>query len=89
MAVGIAVIGAGIVGGGVIKTLIGNRDVIAAGAGCDIALSHVCELSRDALTEFNLDGITVTEDAEVMNQDPNVRVVCELIGASSRRKRSF
>lgn len=80
MAVGIAIIGAGIVGGGVIKTLIGNRDVIAAGAGRDIALSHVCELNRDALKEFILDGVTITKDAAVINQDPSVRVVCELIG---------
>lgn len=80
MAFDVAVIGAGIVGGGVIQTLFNNRDGIDAKAGDAIRLTHVCELNEDNLRGLDLDGATVTDDAASINADPNVRVVCELIG---------
>lgn len=76
----VAVIGAGVVGGGTIQTLVKNRELISGKAGVDVRLSHVCELDQARLKEFDLSGVTVTQDAEALNQDPNVRVVCELIG---------
>lgn len=80
MPFGVGVIGAGTVGGGVIKTLLDNRSVISANGGVEVSLSHVCEVNRDCLKEFDLAGVAVTEDAADLNADPDVRVVCELIG---------
>ena len=80
MAFDVAVIGAGIVGGGVIQTLFDNREGIDAKAGDAIRLTHICELNADNLKGLDLDGVTVTDDAASINADPNVRVVCELIG---------
>ncbi|MEK7793683.1 MAG: homoserine dehydrogenase, partial [Candidatus Hydrogenedentota bacterium] len=80
MSIGVAVIGAGIVGGGTIKTLIDNRDVVRAKAGQDVRLTHVCDINHAALAEFDLTGVTVTGKASVLNESPDVDVVCELIG---------
>ena len=80
MAFDVAVIGAGIVGGGVIQTLFDNREGIDAKAGEAIRLTHVCELNADNLKGLDLDGATVTDAAAPIHADPNVRVLCELIG---------
>ena len=80
MSIGVAVIGAGIVGGGTIKTLIDNRDVVRAKAGQDVRLTHVCDINHAALAELDLTGVTVTGKASVLNESPDVDVVCELIG---------
>lgn len=79
MSVKVGVIGAGIVGGGVVKTLFENAKLIAQKTGVDIALTHVAELRQECLKEFDLRGVTVT-DANTLIADPGVNVVCELIG---------
>ncbi|HIJ72734.1 MAG TPA: homoserine dehydrogenase [Candidatus Hydrogenedentes bacterium] len=80
MAIGVGVIGAGTVGGGVIKTLIANSESIAARAGVDVALTHVAELDAGRLGEFDLTGVQTGSDAEALIENPDVAVVCELIG---------
>jgi len=80
MSLGVGVIGAGTVGGGVIQTLLSNADRIRSNVGRSIALRHVADLEHDRLKEFNLDGVTVSKDAGALIADPGVHVVCELIG---------
>ena len=80
MSFGVGVIGAGVVGGGVVKTLLQNGDVLRANTGIDIRLTHVCEINPDNLKEFDLAGVTVTDDPETLFQDPDLKVVCELVG---------
>jgi homoserine dehydrogenase len=80
MALGVGVIGAGIVGGGVVKLLLDQVDTLKRNTGLDIKLTHICEINQENLKEFNLDGVTVTDDAGVLNASPDVQVVCELIG---------
>ncbi len=80
MSFDVAVIGAGVVGGGVVQTLLTKGDVLKNRSGADIRLSHICELNPDNLKDFDLSGVTVTDDAASINADPNVKVVCELIG---------
>jgi len=80
MALGVGVIGAGIVGGGVVNLLLEQVDTLKRNTGLDIKLTHICEINQDNLKEFNLDGVTVTDDASVLNDSPDVQVVCELIG---------
>ena len=87
MAVGVGVIGAGTVGGGVIETLQGNAGVIRDKTGLDIVLRHVADLNTDALAQYNLDGVTVSGDAMALINDPEVQVVCELIGGVSVAKK--
>lgn len=80
MAVGVGVIGAGTVGGGVIQTLIANRELIAARAAADVALVHVSDLNDAAFEAYELEGVTVSADAAALIQDTKVHIVCELIG---------
>ena len=80
MACGVGVIGAGVVGGGVVKTLLQNAASIREKTGLEVALKHICELRQENLAEFDLTGVKVTQDALALINDPEVHVVCELIG---------
>ena len=80
MACGVGVIGAGTVGGGVIETLLANAGVIADKTGLEVRLKHVAELQQELLDEFGLDEVTMSADAKALIADPDVDVVCELIG---------
>ena len=80
MTCGVGVIGAGTVGGGVVKTLLANHELIEQQTGAVIALTHVADLETDCLKEFDLTGVTVGSDAKALVADPDVEVVCELIG---------
>ena len=86
MPVGVGVIGAGTVGGGVIKTLLSHREMIAQKAGVDIVLRRVAELRPQCLVEFDLPAAMVTLDAETLINDPSVGIVCELIGGVGAAK---
>jgi homoserine dehydrogenase len=80
MNVGVGVIGAGTVGGGVIDILLDNTGVIEDKTGARVTLKHVAELRGDLLKDFVLDGVRVSGDAADLIADPDVNVVCELIG---------
>ncbi len=80
MPLNVAVIGAGTVGGGVIRTLLDNGDVLRAKVGHDIRLTHVCEVNAKNLEGMDLKGVTVTRDADSLFANPDIHVVCELIG---------
>ncbi|MBX7259091.1 MAG: homoserine dehydrogenase [Candidatus Hydrogenedentes bacterium] len=87
MAIGVGVIGAGTVGGGVIKTLRESPDRITRRAGADVALTHVADLRPDLEQAFDLQGVSVSKDAMALIDDPNVQVVCELIGGVEPAKK--
>ena len=87
MSVGVAVIGAGIVGGGVIQTLLRNRETLNRNAGTDIALRYVCELDSSRLEEFPLDGVKLTDNVDDVFRATDVDVVCELIGGIDPARR--
>jgi homoserine dehydrogenase len=87
MATGVGIIGAGTVGGGVIRTLLDSRGVISANAGDDVRLAAVCELNQDSLAPFALDGVLVTATFDEMLASSEVDVVCELIGGIEPAKR--
>ena len=80
MKCGVGVIGAGTVGGGVVKTLLANRELMTGKTGVELRMAHVAELRQECLKEFDLTGVTVSADAAALIADPAVNVVCELIG---------
>jgi len=80
MACGVGVIGAGTVGSGVIHTLLTNGDAILDQSGQTVRLRHVADLNLEPLKAFDLSGVTVSTDAKALIHDPDVSVVCELIG---------
>ncbi|HOC67344.1 MAG: Homoserine dehydrogenase [Candidatus Hydrogenedentes bacterium ADurb.Bin101] len=87
MKTGVGVIGAGTVGGGVIEILTANTDVIQDKTGAQVTLRHVAELKQELLKDIPLDGVTVSSDAAALIHDPEVQVVCELIGGVEPAKR--
>jgi homoserine dehydrogenase len=86
MSLGVAVIGAGVVGGGVVKTLTETAEALCANTGVDIRLTHICEINQDNLKEFNLDGVVVTDKVQDLYDAPEVDVICELIGGEEPAK---
>src|SRR5881628_2040644 len=73
----IGLIGAGIVGGGVVKNL--NPDLIAERTGMRLNLKWVCDKDESRLKGINA---PVTRDVQQVLGDPDVQVIVELIGGT-------
>lgn len=78
----IGILGLGTVGGGTVNVLTRNAKEISRRAGRDI------EVSRAAVRDFNspkicnTDGISLTENALDIINDPDIEIVVELIGGT-------
>jgi len=86
MTIGVGVIGAGTVGGGVIETLTKNTELIETRTGKPVRLAHVADLDASLIASFNLSGVTESGDAAALINDSDVHVVCELIGGINPAK---
>jgi len=80
LSIGIA--GLGTVGGGVLRALRDNADLIAARAGRRIAVTAVSARDRNRDRGVKLDGLRWYDDPVQLAADPNIDVVVELIGGS-------
>jgi homoserine dehydrogenase len=78
----VAVAGLGTVGGGVLKLLRDNADIITARAGRPIAVTAVSARDRTRDRGVSLSGLRWYEDPVALAADPAVDVVVELIGGS-------
>lgn len=78
--VGIA--GLGTVGGGVLRALRANADLVAARAGRKIEAVAVSARDSSRRRDLDLDGLRWHADARRLAEDPEVDLVCELIGGS-------
>jgi homoserine dehydrogenase len=85
----IGLAGLGTVGGGVLKMLRDNADIVTARAGRPIAVTAVS--ARDRLKDrgFPVTGLHWYEDAVALAADPNVDVIVELIGGSEGSARAL
>ncbi|MCP5367419.1 MAG: homoserine dehydrogenase [Hyphomicrobiales bacterium] len=77
----IGVAGLGTIGGGTVKLLVQNADLLAARCGRPVTLAAVAEPNRNRNPGVNMDGVTWYEDAMAL-VDSDVDVVVELIGGS-------
>ncbi|HEY4172408.1 MAG TPA: homoserine dehydrogenase [Rhodopila sp.] len=87
LSVGVA--GLGTVGGGVLKMLRDNADIVAARAGRPIAVTAVSARDRSRDRGFPVSGLHWYEDSVALAADPNVDVVVELIGGSEGPARAL
>ena len=85
----IAVAGLGTVGGGVLKLLRDNADVVAARAGRPIAVTAVSARDRTRDRGVSLSGLRWYEDPVALAADPAIDVVVELIGGSDGPARAL
>jgi homoserine dehydrogenase len=80
LSVGIA--GLGTVGGGVLRVLRDNADIITARAGRPIAVTAVSARDRNRDRGVKLEGLRWYDDPVALASDPAIDVVVELIGGS-------
>ena len=80
MALGVGIIGAGTVGGGVIETLLGNGGVIAEKTGSEVVLKHVADLNTAAFDIYDLDGVTIGDEVSFL-----MRGSLRNVGSRARR----
>ncbi len=81
--INIGLVGAGVVGGGVVKHLTRNADLIAERLGLRLNLKCVCD--KD---ESRLKGLPVptSRDAQKVLGDPDIQVIVELVGGTGFAK---
>jgi homoserine dehydrogenase len=82
MTLRIGIAGLGTVGGGVIKLLSAQAELIAARAGQPIVVTAVSARDRSRDRGISLAGLAWHDDPVALARDPNVDVVVELIGGS-------
>ena len=78
----VAVAGLGTVGGGVLKLLRDNADIVTARAGRPIAVTAVSARDRTKDRGVSIAGLRWYEDPVALAADPAVDVVVELIGGA-------
>ncbi|HTS18326.1 MAG TPA: homoserine dehydrogenase [Verrucomicrobiae bacterium] len=78
----VGLVGAGVVGGGVVKHLTRNADLIAERLGVRINLKWVCDKDEARLNALPRSNAQLTGDAQKILQDPEIHVVVELVGGT-------
>ncbi|MGD8908442.1 MAG: homoserine dehydrogenase [Chromatiales bacterium] len=79
----VGLLGLGTVGGGTLGVLTRNADEIARRAGRGIQITHVAAKAYDPELLRGVEGITLSDDAFAVVDDPEVEIVIELIGGYS------
>jgi len=83
----IGLIGAGIVGGGVVRNLTRNADLLAERLGTRLNLKWVCDKDQARLAALPVPQSAKTDDAQRVLGDPDVQVVVELVGGTGFAKK--
>jgi homoserine dehydrogenase len=78
--VGIGLLGAGTVGGSLIRRLVNERAAIAAKTGLDLGLVRVAVANPDKPREFDVPEGVLTTDAAAVVGDDRVELVVEVMG---------
>ncbi len=85
----VGLLGFGTVGSGVWKVLNRNRSEISRRAGRDIVITQVAARVEDgsfARAQEQCQGATIVDDAMRIVRDPQIHIVCELIGGTTVAK---
>ncbi|MBR5914545.1 MAG: homoserine dehydrogenase [Selenomonadaceae bacterium] len=75
----IALLGAGTIGGSVIKVLQENHDIITQRAGADIQIKNILVLPHE-IPKLQAQGLSATSNYDEILNDPEIKIVIELIG---------
>ncbi len=76
----VGLLGAGVVGGGALAVLQRNAGEIARRAGRGIEITHVAAKELREPRHYSIEGIRVTQDPWQVVNDPDIEIVCELMG---------
>jgi homoserine dehydrogenase len=80
MAIGIGVLGSGVVGGALLRRLIEDRQALGARTGLDLEVRKVAIRSPDKVRSFPIPDHLVTTSATEVVIDPGVQLVVEVMG---------
>ncbi|HUS30732.1 MAG TPA: homoserine dehydrogenase, partial [Kofleriaceae bacterium] len=87
--IGVALLGLGNVGGGVVKLLADNAEAIQARLGARIEVRSIAVRDPDKVNRVvEVDKKLLTTDMDAAIARPDVDVVCELIGGTTDAKRA-
>lgn len=78
----IGILGLGTVGGGTVNVLTRNAKEISRRAGRDIEIAWAADRNLDSPKICNTDGISLTEDAMEIINNPEIEIIVELIGGT-------
>ena len=81
----IAILGAGTIGGSVIKVIQDNKDIIAQRAGTEIEIKNILVLPHE-IAKLQEQGLPATSNFDDILNDPEIKVVVELIGGINAAK---
>ena len=82
----IGIIGLGTVGEGVLKVLTQEQKSINEKSRADIEVAYACDLNIDREFSFEFDKSILIKDYKKMLEDPEVKIVVELIGGETLAK---
>lgn len=80
--INIGLVGVGVVGGGVVRNLTRNVDLIAERLGVRLNLKWVCDKDPARLRDLPVPAASLTTDAGKVLQDAETPVVVELVGGT-------
>lgn len=78
----VGMLGCGTVGSAAIRLLVEHRDDIERRAGCRLEVTRVAVRDTTTSRDVPLDAAAFTDDAMAVVDDPDVDIVCELIGGA-------
>lgn len=76
----VGLIGLGVVGGGVARLLMEEKERLAEVLGAELVLARVADLDQDRAKELGLAQDVYTSDAAAVVNDPTIDIVVELMG---------
>ena len=79
----IGIVGCGVVGSGVVKILRRKRAAIRRRTGADVELGRIAEKDPSRITDRAIPRSLVTTDMRDILEDPDIRIVVELIGGKT------
>ena len=82
----IGIIGLGTVGEGVLKVLTNEKESIFEKSRADIEVKYACDLNINREFSFDFDKSILTNDYKKILNDPEIRLVVELIGGETIAK---
>jgi len=82
----VGIIGLGTVGSGCAEILIKNRELVRAKAGVDIRIKKIADLDITRDRGLELKGIPLVTEAMDIIRDPDIQVVVELIGGTTKAR---
>jgi len=78
--VGIGILGAGTVGGTLVRRLVGDHDAIVAKTGLDLVVRRIAVRDPAKRRSFEIGDGIITTDPRTVVEDPSVDLVVELMG---------